>query len=86
MLLVDTQLGLFKTDVELKKEIVAQRPVQKWIQNQVHNTSESRQQNSERKQINTNIMGVQICFPVRFCSFFTFALLKKLRFAGEQIT
>ena len=42
MLLVDTQLGLFKTDVELKKEIVAQRPVQKWIQNQVRNTSESR--------------------------------------------
>ena len=35
MLLVDTQLGLCKTDLELKKEIVAQRPVQKWIQNQV---------------------------------------------------
>ncbi|XP_067951479.1 uncharacterized protein [Watersipora subatra] len=35
MLLVDTDLKQFKTDVEIKKEMAALRPVQEWIKNEI---------------------------------------------------
>ena len=36
MLLVDTDLKQFKTDVEIKKEMAVLRPVQEWVKKQVY--------------------------------------------------